>query len=267
MGSQCCGPKVIEIILYIFQVLLLITGVAICVLGSWNFMITFHFTRVLDNHVFTSTVYLFLVVGCLVILVFFLGCCAIPKRWTKLLFCYIILLVAIFLCEVLICILAFVYQGNIAEDMKVNFKETIVNSYKSDDSKTDSIDYIQENLHCCGSFGFYDWSANSWIHNETVKNLVPDSCCKTISFECGFRDHPSNINVEGCMEIIIKEIQMNFWLLFLITLGLSVTHVIGIVCGIMLFLKLESNKLDDNNYSPQGGSGKETLLPEREQFL
>nr|XP_023027314.1 CD151 antigen-like isoform X2 [Leptinotarsa decemlineata] len=209
---------------------------------------------------YTSTACLFLATGCLVIFVFFVGCCAIPKHWTKILFCYIILLVAIFLFETLIAVLAFIFQETFKDDMNLNSISTMVETYKFDESKTASIDYIQENLHCCGAVNYLDWERRSpWIQNETVTNKVPDSCCKTITLGCGKRDHPSNINPEGCMEIIVQKIQSNFWLICAVTLGVGVVHVVGIVFSIVLFLKLERRKLD-GNYSPR--NGQEALLPE-----
>jgi hypothetical protein len=49
---------------------------------------------------------------------------------------------------------------------------------------------------CCGAVRFGDWIVSEWFKGEDVQrngNLVPDSCCKTPSFLCGKRDHPSNI--------------------------------------------------------------------------
>lgn len=56
-------------------------------MGVWIFLRTFHFVNVLDSTAYSSVVYLFISTGCLVILVATLGCCAIPKHRTKLLFC------------------------------------------------------------------------------------------------------------------------------------------------------------------------------------
>jgi len=49
---------------------------------------------------------------------------------------------------------------------------------------------------CCGALRFEDWLVSEWHKDEKVlKNgsVVPDSCCKTPTFLCGKRDHPSNI--------------------------------------------------------------------------
>lgn len=44
---------------------------------------------------------------------------------------------------------------------------------------------------CCGSHNYTDWTENVWLEQNQL--LVPDSCCKTPTEQCGSRDHPSNI--------------------------------------------------------------------------
>ncbi|XP_056639066.1 CD151 antigen-like [Diorhabda carinulata] len=263
MASKCCGLRLTKTFLYVFQIIFLFTGLAICAFGAWKFILTYHLLRVLDNHTFSTAFYLFIATGFLVIFVFFLGCCAIPKHWTKLLFCYIILLLLIFLFEILIGVLAYIFQENIEDDLNLNFNKTILNTYKFDESKTTSIDYVQEKLHCCGAVTFMDWQHSAWVLNDTVSNKVPDSCCKTITEGCGLRDHPSNINLEGCINFIVEKIRINFWLIFLAALGICVFHLIGVIIGIVLFIQLESGKYDAE-YSPRNG-GTEALLSENTQ--
>ncbi|CAG9865349.1 unnamed protein product [Phyllotreta striolata] len=265
MTSKCCGLRSTKILLYIFQFVLLFTGLAICLLGAWKFLITFHLLRVLDSHTYSTAFYLFLATGCLVILVFLIGCCAVPKHWTKLLFLYIILLVAVVLFEILIGVLAFLFRENIEDDLNLNFNNTILATYKFDDDKTASIDYIQEKLHCCGALGYEDWTYSTWIQNETVLNKVPDSCCKTVTENCGYRDHPSNINFEGCIGFIVEKIRANFWVIFVTAICICAFHAIGIVLGSILFVKLESGKYDAD-YSPQNG-GTEALLSDTQHHL
>lgn len=49
-------------------------------------------------------------------------------------------------------------------------------------------------FQCCGSNSSTDWQQSAYIlSSESGARVVPDSCCKTVTFECGRRDHPSNI--------------------------------------------------------------------------
>lgn len=49
---------------------------------------------------------------------------------------------------------------------------------------------------CCGDTGGKSWNGTSWQQRDGNENVVPDSCCKTVSEGCGKRMHPSNINNE-----------------------------------------------------------------------
>ncbi|KAJ8919546.1 hypothetical protein NQ315_002167 [Exocentrus adspersus] len=262
MGSEgCCGVRIIKATLYVFQFVFLVTGLAICGLGVWTFLQTFHLMNVLDSTTYSSAVYLFISTGCLVILVAALGCCAIPKHRTKLLFCYTLFLVLIFLLEALVGVLSYIYQENIDEEMDLRFNSTLLATYNQVGGKTESIDAIQQKLECCGAGSYQDWKYSKWLQDATISNKVPDSCCKTILYECGTRDHPSNIYFAGCMEPVSFELKWFLWLICAVSLGLCLIQVIGIVLGIVLFLKLESGLEYEPNDPP---SGNETLLSERQ---
>ncbi|KAJ8932371.1 hypothetical protein NQ314_014738 [Rhamnusium bicolor] len=261
MGSkECCGISFIKAVLHVFQFVFLITGIAICGIGIWIFLKTFHFMNVLDSTAYSSAIYLFLVTGCLVILVAVIGCCAIPKHRTKLLFCYILFLVLIFLMEALVGILSYIYQENIEDEMELKFNSTLLTTYNESKDKTESIDVIQQKMECCGAGSYLDWKFSLWLQNETILNKVPDSCCKSISYECGRRDHPSNIYYAGCIEPVTSVMKTCLWMICAVALGLSLVQVFGIIFGIKLFLKLESSEFE-SNYSP---NGNENLLSERQ---
>lgn len=62
-------------------------------------------------------------------------------------------------------------------------------------SSTQLWNYIIQQFKCCGAVSFTDWKFSRWkVEDPMITNLVPDSCCKTITYQCGIRDHPSNIN-------------------------------------------------------------------------
>lgn len=97
--------------------------------------------------------------------------------------------------EAMVGILAYMYQEHVETELKMNLNTTMLTTYKMDDSKTAAIDFLQEKFSCCGAESFSDWQFSNWsLQNLTDGNKVPDSCCKTVTFQCGKRDHPSNIN-------------------------------------------------------------------------
>lgn len=63
---------------------------------------------------------------------------------------------------------------------------------------------------------------------------------------------------------MIEEIKKYLWLMCAASLGLVLYQVIGIILGIVLFIKLESEKFEAK-YSPNT-NGNETLLKDDEAY-
>ncbi|KAL1509215.1 hypothetical protein ABEB36_003985 [Hypothenemus hampei] len=253
----CCRIPIIKAVLYAYQFVFLLTGVAIITVGVWKYLETFHYFTVADLNLYSAIIYLFITTGCLVICAFIFGFCAIPKNRTKLIFVFILILVLVFLLESLVAILAYFYQQNVHEDLNLRLNSSFLANYNRN-SKTDSVDFIQENLHCCGAQTFSDWKHSRWIKGSPgIKNKVPDSCCKTQGFLCGKSDHPSNIYYAGCEDKISIILKLSLWIVCAVSLGVSVLQVVGVVFSIKLFLKLEA---EDRNYNPSF-NGNESLIP------
>ncbi|XP_060532374.1 CD151 antigen-like [Cylas formicarius] len=255
-GDGCCRISVIKAILYAYQFVFLVTGLGICSVGVWKFLTTYHYFNASDMHSYAAVLYLFIITGCLVICAFTFGCCAIPKNRTKLIFCFILILVFVFLMESLVAMLAYVYQHSIEEDVRVRLNSSLLNDYNLARDKTRSIDIVHQELKCCGAQTFSDWKYSEWLENASLPNKVPDSCCKTVLPDCGVRDHPSNIFRAGCEEKVAYALKFSLWIMCAVCLGVSVVQVIGVVFSIKLFLKLE---LIDRNYNPQF-NGNESLV-------
>jgi hypothetical protein len=66
---------------------------------------------------------------------------------------------------------------------------------------------------------------------------VPDSCCKTESPGCGTRDHPSNIPYTGCRHRFSDQLTQHLLLLGLVSLGLAMLQVIGVILTSCLFAR------------------------------
>lgn len=116
-------------------------------------------------------------------------------------FQYTLLLGLVFLLELFVGGLAYFYESQIQDEIREDLNGTFLTSYGMDEARTRAIDMMQIEYKCCGAIRFEDWRASYWFHqNESLpiirlhgNRLVPDSCCITITENCGSRDHPSNI--------------------------------------------------------------------------
>jgi CD151 antigen len=83
---------------------------------------------------------------------------------------------------------------------------------------------------CCSTS---DWRRG----RESEGTKVPDSCCKTESPGCGTRDHPSNIPYTGCRHRFSDQLTQHLLLLGLVSLGLAMLQVIGVILTSCLFAR------------------------------
>lgn len=125
----------------------------------------------------------------------------------------------VFLLEACVGGLAYLYERHIADELVDTMNETFLTSYAVDATKTKAIDAMQQDVSlctwafqiilfiqnfpqytCCGAIRYEDWRKSVWLQSDRAdllvpanNRLVPDSCCISMTNNCGRRDHPSNI--------------------------------------------------------------------------
>lgn len=115
-------------------------------------------------------------------------------------FQYIVLLILVFLLELSVGTLAFIYERNVPEELNMTLSDTFKRNYAVSERHTRAIDLMQQNFMCCGAVRFEEYRQSVWLKSKredlikpTDGRLVPDSCCVTVTDKCGLSDHPSNI--------------------------------------------------------------------------
>jgi CD151 antigen len=125
--------------------------------------------------------------------------------------------------------------------------------------QTKLLDDLQTKLKCCGATNFLDWRESRFIINQnrsdSLNNLlsaktrqynqVAESCCKTPSYLCGKRTHPSNINYQGCVQPLVNYISQHLILLGVVALSSCLLEIIGIIISSLLIRRLKQRKQYD----------------------
>jgi len=217
------------------------SGCAVSGLGLWTLLDKFDFIQLMTNGTYQATTWLLLCTGILSICTALLGYTAIAMESRCLLASYTVLLVLVFIFESVIGLLAYVYQDELEPDLTLTLGQTFIQSY----SPGKSVDRVQEQYSCCGVSSFTDWEGSPWIQ-EHPELKVPDSCCKTISPGCGWRDHPSNIQYTGCLHRFSHELRLHLKLVGCISVGIALLQILGVILTSCLFSKLHR----EDKYSP-----------------
>lgn len=116
------------------------------------------------------------------------------------------------------------------------------------ESQTARFDEFQQKFKCCGANDFTDWVGSNYIlmqqasAKDNLYNKVSESCCKSPSENCAIRDHPSNINSNGCASVFEDSISDHILLYGLFVLSVCFFQLCGIFLVGMLLRRIGEKK-------------------------
>lgn len=250
--KNSCGTICLKYLLFLFNILFLLAGGAVLAVGVWTLVEKSDYIILLDSSFFSASAYLLIAAGAIVILTGLIGCCATLREIKSLLIVYLVLLFSIFLLEIIAGVLAFIkYQEcfpfchQLDEELQLNLKQSMQQKYQQpgQDSVTQAVDRMQQEFKCCGSNSSSDWADSVWIQDDTNKQVVPDSCCKTPGELCGRRDHPSNIyKVEGgCIKKLETFILKQLYILGALSVGIAFLQLFGMMFTCCLYKTIKED--------------------------
>jgi CD151 antigen len=235
----CCSINFVKYVLFIFNFVFLISGIAVLAVGVWTIIDKHQYVNLLSTSTYMSIAYLLISAGITVIIVSIIGCIGVWREDRCALLIYTFLLLIIFLVEACAGIMAYVYEDQVWTELQNSLKDTFVKNYKFNIEKTKEIDKMQKELKCCGALSYQDWKSSRWLKEMRTNNTVPDSCCKTISVGCGYRNHPSNIYYDGCAKSFENTIQDHLIIVGAVGLGVCIVQIFGMVLSCCLYVKLK----------------------------
>lgn len=242
--SECCNVVFLKYVLYIFNLIFVAAGLSVLAVGVWSVLDKHKYISLLTSVTYPLTTYVLISAGSLVLVVAVIGWLGVAKEHRCLLLVYTFLLLFIFLLEAMVGILAYIYEEQVEAELNLHLNSTFLDNYMIDEDKTKAIDDMQSEFKCCGAVRFEDWKYSKWLmDNKELKNLVPDSCCKTPSLNCGVRDHPSNIQYNGCVYKLSEEVKSHLIIVSAVGLGICVLQIFGVIFSCCLYIKLK-NKID-----------------------
>uniref|UniRef100_U3FVW1 Tetraspanin n=1 Tax=Micrurus fulvius TaxID=8637 RepID=U3FVW1_MICFL len=167
------------------------------------------------------------------------GCCATLRESRIGLKVFLVIILLIFLAEMAAFVLGFVYKGKIIAE----FHDTLLKALATYDGKSEnshSVDYLQQELQCCGVQNYTDWIGTKWF-NTTGNHTFPLSCCKqgpTLKNCTGQLSEKHLLNTQGCEKIVNLGDLLNYAML--IVLAFAIVKFFGMLGICMLACKKES---------------------------
>jgi len=229
--------------LYCYNILLLLFGLCGLSIGLWSLIDRGQFLSLLTNTVHQISGLVIVLTGALVILITVLGCCGISRESKRMITVYWILLGLMVLVQCIIGVSAYFYKDQVHRELVESLNISISEEYglPGHEDSTRALDDLQVTFRCCGAEGFEDWRASAWWRSEArLSNKVPDTCCKTVSAQCGVRDHPSNVFYTGCAHKLARLARDHLILIGSIAIVICLVQSVGVFLGVKLVNKLKT---------------------------
>uniref|UniRef100_A0A8C4QCY4 Tetraspanin n=2 Tax=Eptatretus burgeri TaxID=7764 RepID=A0A8C4QCY4_EPTBU len=164
------GMKIVKYLLFVFNFLFWISGLILIIIGA-VVQSKVGGSRELGHNVGSGAPILLIIVGSVIFIVAFFGCCGAVRESRCMLGTFIGLLVIILIVEIAAAIAALVYKDKVKGLVDVQLKKSL-KTYPKQNKKM--IDDLQQNMQCCGAAGYKDYEdLPEWL----TKNDVPKSCC------------------------------------------------------------------------------------------
>lgn len=242
------GMKMIKYLLFAFNFIFVIFGFVLIGVGAAVEIMYREVVSISSNAISVAPI-LLVIIGVLMLLIAFFGCCGAYKESYCMITCFSVLLTFIFILELAAVLSAYILRSNVEDYLSTSFTK-IVTEY--DNEKSNPFDAVQQNFKCCGSNGSSDYENSLTFQNQTEvlikshhidsnatrKIPVPDSCCVDEKELCGlYKSNP--VYNDGCVSKIESSVKKE--VLIVGGVGLAVIFVqltgIGFACLLMRSIK------------------------------
>jgi len=214
-GSMSC----IKYVMFFFNFCFVVSGIILIVVGG--IVSSRKDLTEFANSQYVTAPTILIVVGVVIFVLAFLGCCGAIKENHCMITLFGILLLIIFVVEIAGGVTAYVYRGKFDDFLRDNMNKSI-QQWKPDARVV--WDEMQKELKCCGINNADDYN----MPNRTI----PDSCCEDTV-------EPGTCNDKlaykrGCYTLLLNQLKGKIALVGGVAIGIGVVELIGVMFAFCL---------------------------------
>jgi len=260
--KKISGYMCLRILLGIYSFFFLLIGLLLVGVGYWVESAQQEYDSI--NDLVRSPAIVAIVVGGLMVLTAFFGLIGAIREHLCLLKTFLAVIILIFIAQVVVGILAFVYREE-TERIFTGQIESALENYNENENVQKAVDKVQNKFRCCGiKNGPHDWNLNRNFSCNSTEGIcsVPESCCRIPSCnkndirkgitddEDGFsKMKKKGIHVQGCYMKLHIYIYKHLDACGATALGLAIPQILGIFLVYVFIQKVEDRKwLFRDNY-------------------
>jgi len=229
-----CAMGTVRYLLFFFNLVFALCGLAILISGAltyYNIDKANYVMEKVNNEVnFTASPIALMVVGSIIFVIAFFGCCgAIRKSWCMMITFAVILLVLLIV-EIAIGIVVFVKMNGEGLEQLVNdsITEQFAHYNETHGAINTEINNFQRDLECCGVDG-----PNYWRDRGVQK--PPPGCCVNPSGLCeSFGEAQRQVFQTGCVNAVMQLLRNSGLWLGILAIAVGVVQIIGVIFALCL---------------------------------
>jgi len=230
------GMKCVKFLLFFFNFIFWLCGLALIVVGILVQM-SLHNTLMIKDATASGAPIVLIGVGVVIFFIAFFGCCGAWKENYCMVTMFAILLSLVILVEIAAAIAGYVFRNKLSAVVQDSLTEMISKYNSSTPEFRDSVDKLQKDLKCCGVNSTADWR-----NFRPNGNSVPDSCCVTVSPNCGIgtMTDAAKVHQMGCQEALESFLRKNIQWVIVAALVIAFLQIMGIVFACVLMRGIRS---------------------------
>jgi len=241
-------------VLIIISLVFLAATIASLYIGVEIYITYQHFNEVTTSQYVLIPASILIAIGIFMLVLFIISCLSSCKESKCLLACLFMLLLVVFVAEVAAGVLGYMYQDKFEGALRDGIENGVQN-YTSPTMKN-QVDYIQDNLQCCGVQNYTDWETSAFYtqHNNTF----PSSCCHSVNGTTTKVCNLANkgfIYTDGCFQKLEDLLKGNLALIAGVAVAFALIQILGMICSCILLCHSKSEVPYENiqGFSSSGG--------------
>jgi len=227
-GTATC----IKYLMFIFNFLFWLSGLALIIVGS---IIKSKYGDYLsygdEGSQFTSVSVFIIIVGVIVFVIGFLGCCGAVKENYCMVTTFAILLGIVFILEIVAGALGFAYRKKVEAQVDQSLKDAVGKYDNKDQPGAQKLlDWAQHKFECCGVVGAGDYkNSSSACQSGGVASCHSGKSCN------------GTLYTKGCKDGFVSFVRHNLAVVGAVAIGIAFIQLLGIIfaCCLMKSIKAD----------------------------
>ncbi|XP_032671591.1 CD63 antigen-like [Odontomachus brunneus] len=220
-----CGMGMIKYLLFIFNFIFALCGLAILIVGVIAHLKLTHYADAIQENVTFPSITL-IVIGSIIFVIAFFGCCGAIRESHCMTVTFACMLLTILIIQVAVAIYAFVVLRN-SDDIGVSIRKAYADEIFAKYNKKENaeiVNDVQALLGCCGVDNYGDFQ-------KILGESIPYSCCDAKE---GSTCTPFNASKTGCAQALQDGFKYAGAVMGGLALGVAAVELIGIIFALCL---------------------------------